>query len=327
MHKFERSLPTVEVEASTYDPALKKETKTKVRVPINPDKFVSTKEEFELTYMRWRYFMRASNPPEELIKKYEKAAYKIAKETYNENFETMKNSGLEVEDVCNIALVHLVSYLGCYSLQFSDNGKLKIEEKKKKMELAEEEIKRKDLSNMMVFIQQRMKDLIRVFRQKNKNVFGENLVAVLFQLVDREKPCTDLELLKAPDKYGYRRVLPSQYKEVKKKLGGYPTAGKFVIGDISYRYVHVYSGPVWISDHENADDISAFNPQSDESYQEYNTELSNRFRMERILEKYQKATPKNKARMLERAMFIFRKKRMIKELALANRLFNKISYT
>jgi hypothetical protein len=133
--------------------------------------------------------------------------------------------------------------------------------------------------------------------------------------------------LKAPDKYGYRRVSPSQYKEVKKKLGGYPTAGKFVLGDTLYRYVHVYTGPVWISEHENSDDISAFNPQSDNSYQEYNFIFSQRSRAEKLLDKYQKATSQKKIKMLERAIFIFKKKRMTKELALANRLLNKISCT
>lgn len=310
MHKFERNLPTMEVDG--------------VLMPIDPSKHVSTKEHFELTYLRWRYFMRASNPSEELIRQYEKAAYKVAKEAFNDHHESMKLSGLEIEDVCNIALVHLISYLGCYSLQFSESGQEKVVEKRKKAEFPDEEVKRKDLSNMMVFIQQRMRDLVRVFKQKNKNVLGEHSVAILYQLIDKEVPCTDLELIKAPDKYGYRRVTPSQYKEVKRKLGTYPSTGKFVIGDIIYRYVHNVSTPIWMSDHEHAEDIRSFNPQPNISPQEEGYELIKRYRMEKLLERYENADLKGKVRMLRKAINFFKKKKMMQELALANRMLNKL---
>jgi hypothetical protein len=324
MHKFERSLPTVEVEGVVYDRTLKKEVVQTVRVPIDPDKFVSTKDQFELTYLRWRYFMRAANPPTELVKKYEKAALKVAKESYNENYDAMKNSGLEVEDVCNIALVHLVSYLGCYSLQFSEIGKTKVAEKMG--DVSQEEVKRKDLSNMMVFIQQRLKDLVRVFRQKNKNVLGEHLVAVLFQLVDKESPCTDMELIKAPNKYGFRRVTPTHYKEVKKKLGTYPQVGRFVLGDTVYRYVYIHNGPIWTADHENPEDIAAFNPQSSIPPQEEAFETMRRYRMEKLLDKYYKANTTNKIRMLKHAISFLKKKKMANELVLAKGLLNKLEY-
>lgn len=316
----------VEIDGAVYDFEAGKEVLGKVKVPINPDKFVSTKNEFELTYLRWRYFMRTSNPSDELIRQYEKAAYKVAKEEFNQNYETMKTCGLEIEDVCNIALVHLVSYLGCYSLQFSKDGQAKAKEKSTTQLYPEEEIKRKDLSNMIIFIRQRMKDLVRVFRQKNKNVLGENHIAALFQLIDTEVPCTDFELLKSPKKYGYRAVTPSQYRQIRTKLGTHPQVGKFALDGISYRYVRMYISPVWLSDYENDDHISVFGTDPENVPQEKNYEISRRYKLERLLDRYEKLDNKRKIKLLKKAVNVLRKTNMIPELMLAKGMLDKLQF-
>jgi hypothetical protein len=325
MNKFLRDLPTVEVEGLVYDPKLKKKVIRHIRVPIDPDKMISTREQFELAYLRWRYFMRVENPPEELVKQYEKAAYMVARDAYRQNQDTMLYSGLELEDVMNISLVHLVSYLGCYSLQFSDIGKKKVANKRAKEEYSEEEVKRKDLSNMIVFIQQRMKDLVRVFKQKNRNIMGEKHVAVLYQLIDVEIPCSDEDLLKSPHRYGYRRVPPSQYNEIKRKLGRYPEKGKFSVGDIKYRYVSSQTAPVWIEDYENYESLSVFNQIDKVPPQEEQFELLKRYRMERLLDRYEKAPKKLKIKMLKRVEKILSSKGMNKELELARRILGKLN--
>jgi hypothetical protein len=309
MYKFKRTLPSTGEGIS--------------RTTIDPNKTVSTKDQFELTYLRWRYFMRAENPPTDLIKKYEKAAYKVAKESFNKNYDSMKNSGLEIEDACNIALVHLVSYLGCFSLQYSEHGRSKVEEKKKNEDLSDSEIQRKDLSNLMTFIEQRMKDFVRVFKQKNKNILGEKSVAVLFQLVDKESPCSDQELLRAPKRYGYRKVSASLYKEIKRKLGSYPQVGRFVLGDTVYRYVQTTNNPVWISDSENSDDILSFNPQNYTQPQDLEESL-NRYRIEKLLDRYHNSDEKNKVRMLKKAISFLKKKGMMTELRSAKRMLKKL---
>jgi Lhr-like helicase len=133
-----------------------------------------------------------------------------------------------------------------------------------------------------------------------------------------------MSLVKTPHKYGYRKVTPEGYKEVKRKLGTPPPVGKFSLDDISYRYVHEHNNPIWISDHENHEDIPSFNPQTLGTPQEQGIEISRRFRMERLLGKYEDANKKLKKKMLGRAIRFFTKKGMNKELLLANTLLNKL---
>lgn len=267
--------------------------------------------------------MRAPNPPADLIHKYKKAAFKAAKESYNQHYDTFKSSGMEIDDVCNIALVHLVSYLGSYSIQHTEEPTKKFKEAHPDM--SEQDVAKKDLSNLIHFVSQRMKDLVRVCRQKNQHVLGEKTIAVLFQLVDTEVMCPDMDLLKSPFKYGYRRVSAKDYKALREKMSEPMKAGRFVFGGVTYRFVYMSMQPIWLSEYENSDDMAMFNPQPEISSQDSPNAARVRWRKERLLVRYEKADRKNKVRMLHRAIsFLGKKGGFEEEIALARKMLNML---
>lgn len=313
MNGIKRSLPLVQAEGSATG-----------KQQIDVSKRINHREEFELAYLRWRYFLRAENPDVSLIEKYRKAAYKAANESYRENQNIYKASGMEPEDVRNIALVHLVSYLGIFSLQHNKTPKTKFIASFQELagrEPTDAETAREDLTNMLCFIAQRMNDLIRICKQKNRSITGELSATALFRLVGKETECSDLKLYFSPNAFGYKKVGPAEYREVKKALNKAIPYGRFELDGKVYRFVREILGPVWLSDHEGADDLNIFNPQDNTMTQEYSESLRIRYAKERILDRYKKTSKRGKKRILNKVIkMLSSRKGFEKEVQLAKEL-------
>jgi hypothetical protein len=328
MNIVKRSLPKVDVIRTTYDAVTKGNVTTTVREDIDLSKRISHRDEFELSYLRWRYLLRTENPAAEVLEKYKKAAYKSAKESYRDHENIYKASGMEPEDVCNIALVHLVSYLGIYSLQYVKEVNAKFSESfavtvGREPTLAE--VAKEDLSNMICFISQRMNDLIRICKQKNRNITGELSATGLFRLVGKEKQGADLNVYFAPASYGYKKVGTEEYKKVKKLMHNNLKPGRFEVDGAVYRFVVEILSPVWFSDYQDTDSLDLFNPQDHLVSEEYVDEFRLRYRREKLLDRYQAATQKSKARMLNRVISILEKRGGYpKEVVLAKQLLDRL---
>ncbi len=330
MEKIYRPMPTKRVERVVGD-ALS--SKRSVAVSIEKLDFkhrINHKDEFELSYLRWRYLMRAKNPKAEVIKKYEKAAYFCARKSYDLNYAIYKSSGMELEDVNNIALVYLVSYLGSMSIEYTPAEKKKFVKHFKEVHGKKptiEEIRRKDLSKMICFVQQRFIDLIRVCRQKNKNVTGEKTLKGVFVLEGVERDVSDWAILDSPATFGFRKLTTEETRELKNSTKNKRIPqGRFVIDGKVYRNAtHTFSS-VNVDDYESNYDSIVFLDQDPEDFDiSQNQKLKNRFRMERLLDVYKKASPQKKARMLQRIVYFLGKNPEMKnELSLAKRLLDKV---
>ena len=328
MNIVRRSLPKVDVTSTTFNPETEKNETVTSREDIDLSKRINHKEEFELSYLRWRYFLRAGNPAAGVLEKYKKAAYKTAKESYRDHENVYRASGMEPEDVCNISLVHLVSYLGIYSLQYVEEVNRKYVESFEQSvgrEPTEAEVAKEDLSNMICFIAQRMNDLIRICKQKNRSITGELSATGLFRLVGKEKEGPDLNIYFAPASYGYKKVGTEEYKSVKKLMHNDMKPGRFVLDGVVYRFVAEMLSPIWFSDYPDVDSVDLLNPQDGVVTEEYVEEFRLRYRKEKLLDRYELAGPKSKGRMLRRIISILEKRGGFqKEIELAKQLLTRL---
>lgn len=195
----------------------------KVIRPKAEKRKIHSRNEFELCYLRHQYFRRVKyNPTVEEMKPFSHIVSYMSKNT----FYTYKNLfyivGLELEDVVNIGNVHLTSFLGLYSLE---NTPEKYKEFVTKFisiqgqSPEEGDVLDKNRANFTLFLKQRMEDVVRVCRQKARNIKGLPAEEYYYYYGSKKPPKILRELIKNHEKFGFRKLDTSIYKSVKKKIG------------------------------------------------------------------------------------------------------------
>ena len=86
--------------------------------PEPSEKKIRTSDDFELCYLRHQYFRRVKyNPTEQEMAPYMGIVANLTKNTFFTYFNLFKAVGMYQDDILNIGRVHLVSFLGLYSLE------------------------------------------------------------------------------------------------------------------------------------------------------------------------------------------------------------------
>lgn len=194
----------------------------KIQPKSDPDKRINHRDFFESCYMRHQYLLKVKIPPtREEMEPY----YKIVENFCRNTFYIYKNLflmvGLDLEDVMENGKIQLISYLGLFALE--KNPK-KLAEFKRNFRsrnsiiCSKEDILDKNKANFTCFLKQRLEDMVRVCRQKARNIKGlipEDFV--VFKGVKR--PPKDIEdLLENHEKYGYSPLNISVFKTIKKRM-------------------------------------------------------------------------------------------------------------
>jgi hypothetical protein len=183
---------------------------------------ISYKNSFELCYLRHQYLRKAKyNPTADDLKPYSKIVEKFANNTYYVYKNLFILVGLDVEDVVNIAQVQLVSYLGSFALERNPK---KLEAFKKtfrshnSIRCSENDLLDKNKANFTCFLKQRMEDLVRVCKQKARNIKGLPTDEFVVFTGSKQPPNDIEELLDSHEWYGYKPVSNSAFKTIKKQL-------------------------------------------------------------------------------------------------------------
>jgi hypothetical protein len=198
---------------------------TSVNRPAAPDKKIRTSEDFELAYMRHQYFRRVKyNPTQAEMYPYMYIVSNLSKNTFFTYFNLFKAVGMYQDDVLNIGRVHLVSFLGLYALE--KNKKKKAEfaevfERKWYKEPEQKDFDQKNKANFTFFFKQRMEDLVRVCRQKVRNIKGQSSEEYQVFSSKNEPPKNgDVKiLLRNYEELGYKKVDFAIFKSIRKKAG------------------------------------------------------------------------------------------------------------
>ena len=182
---------------------------------------ISTSDDFELCYIRHQYFRRVKyNPTEADMQPYMYIVANLSKNTFFTYFNLFKAVGMYYEDVLNIGRVHLVSFLGLYSLEkCKDKKKAFIDtfERYNYKEPEEKDFDQKNKANFTMFFKQRMEDLVRVCRQKVRNIKGQPLEEFVAFCGISEIPKNRKDLIKNYEELGFKKIEFSILRSIRKK--------------------------------------------------------------------------------------------------------------
>lgn len=184
-------------------------------------KKIHSKNEFELCYLRHQYIRKTTrNPTAEEMQPYMSIAKHMAKNTFFTYRNLFQLVGFESEDLISIASAHLISFLGLFSLdklpeKYRDFVAIYVANNSK--EPGEEQILNKNKANCTIFLKQRMEDVVRVCRQKARNIKGLPTEEYFFYCGVAKPPKILRNLSEHYEKYGYRKLDTAVYKSIRKK--------------------------------------------------------------------------------------------------------------
>lgn len=189
--------------------------------PKASKKKIHSKNEFELCYLRHQYLRRVKfNPTEEQMQPFMTVITNLARHTFYTYKNLFKSVGFELEDIVNIAKVHLVSFLGLFSLEQMPqkyNDFVTKHYNAKGRDPSESDILSKEKANLTIFMKQRMEDVVRVCRQKARNIKGMP-TEEYYVFYGPKRPPKDLrKLLEDHETLGYRKLDMASLKTIKKR--------------------------------------------------------------------------------------------------------------
>lgn len=185
--------------------------------PKADKKKIHSRNEFELCYLRHQYLRKAkTNPTVDEMKPFVPIAAHMAKNTYYMYKNLFQMVGFEVEDVISIANVHLISFLGLFSL---DKIPRRYEDfVTRRPDPTQEQVLNKNKADCTLFMKQRMEDVVRVCRQKARNIKGLPTEEYFFYYGKKRPPAVFRDLVENYERYGYKKLDQAVYKSIKKRI-------------------------------------------------------------------------------------------------------------
>ncbi len=195
-----------------------------VQRPQGQQRKIHSKNEFELCYIRHKYLRKVNyNPSKEDMVPYLKIVEYAARNTFHTYRYLFSTIGMEVEDIVNINRIHLVNFIGLFEMNEQKNRE-KYEEfcvsfsNKNNKSPNDEEVLSKNRANLTMFLKQRMEDLVRICKQKAKNIKGIRVDEYIPFYGPNPPPEDIYKLLEDNESYGFKRIDNVAFKAVKKKV-------------------------------------------------------------------------------------------------------------
>jgi hypothetical protein len=189
--------------------------------PKSSDSRIHSKDEFELCYIRHKYFRKTlHNPTDKEMSPYAQIMKTLSHRTYYTYKNLFQSIGFEHDDVENIARIHLVSFLGLFSLESAPHKYREFVSSYKKNsgeKPSESELLGKNKANFTLFLKQRMEDVVRICRQKARNIRGMP-TEVNYFFCGTKRPPRDLnKLIDNYEELGYKKIDLSSFRTIRKK--------------------------------------------------------------------------------------------------------------
>lgn len=200
--------------------------------PPADKKKIHSKDEFELCYLRHQYFRRATyNPSQEEMKPYIRIVEHLARNTFFIYRHLFHLVGLESEDIINIGMVQLVSFLGLYSLDHLPEKENAFFQKFRRLHKGSaptaSDCLDKEKANLTIFLKQRMEDVVRVCIQKARNIKGLP-AEEFFAYCGPNKPPESLQdLIENYSDMGFKKIDMAKFKTIRKRIRPKPQGPTF----------------------------------------------------------------------------------------------------
>lgn len=183
---------------------------------------ISHKESFELCYLRHQYLRKTtSNPTKDEMEPYQQIVAHLAKNTFYTYKGLFGMIGFDKDDLIHIGNIHLISFLGLFSIEAMPEKYKAFEDTFTRVNFKgpkNKDLLNKNKANCTLFLKQRMEDVVRVCRQKARNIKGLP-TEEFFTFCGKEEPPYYLDsLIKHHEKLGYKKIDIAVYKSIKKRV-------------------------------------------------------------------------------------------------------------
>lgn len=192
--------------------------------PSAGDKKVHSKNQFELCYLRHQYIRKAkTNPTQSEMAPYSSIIRSLSRNTYSIYRNLFGMVSFNLEDVESISQVHLVSFLGLFSMEkLPEKYEDFVSKFKDRHDTddtpSEKDVLEKNKANFTLFLKQRLEDLVRVCRQKARNIKGFPAEEFHVFYGQNKPPKILRNLLENNEKFGFRKLEMPVFKSIKKKI-------------------------------------------------------------------------------------------------------------
>jgi hypothetical protein len=213
---------------------------------------ISHKDAFELCYLRHQYLRKVKyQPTREDMLPYNKIVENFAKNTFYVYKNLFMLVGLDLEDVLNTSQVYLACYLGLFALEINleklENFKSNFRNHNSIL-CTEEDLLNKNKADFTCFLKQRLEDLVRVCRQKAKNIKGISAEEFVVYRGNTMPPKDIEDLLENHDKYGYKPLGTSVFKTIRKRMKDRQEGPVYLDNDVWYVCVPIRKKSLALTD-------------------------------------------------------------------------------
>lgn len=185
---------------------------------------IHSKNEFELCYLRHQYLRKVDyNPTEVDMAPYVKIIRYMSRNTFYKEGYLFNTIGMDSDDIVNICKVYLVEFLGLFVLS-QDINPIKLDEFIVNHQRlnggdapSEDEILSKNKAHFTMFMKQRLEDLIRICRQKAKNIKGTQVDEYISFYGEKEPPKDLRRLIENNQAEGFKKMDKGAFKTIKKR--------------------------------------------------------------------------------------------------------------
>lgn len=165
-------------------------------------------QDLELVVVRWRYLLRSPNPAPARMAEFESVLRGATAKAWSRFRYAYSTLGYDFDDVLSLSRIYLVSFLGLFSLREHPSRLASFAEafeKKRGHAPDDDDVARKEKSNLSDFLRQRLEEAAKVCSQKNRNIRGTDRV-VAAVLGPTRTDASDQELLCNAEGHGYERI-------------------------------------------------------------------------------------------------------------------------
>lgn len=219
-------------------------------------KKIHSRDAFESCYLRHQYLKKANiNPTKEEVAPYNQIIKGQSGKTYSKYKELFYAVGFEFVDIIRISSAHLISYLGLFNIEKDPKKFAKFEESfclKNSISPAQNDILDKNKADFTSFLKQRMEELVRICRQKVRNIRGVPMQE--FHIFSSPFPPahTNEDVIKNFRDLGYRKVDAAIFRAIKKKANP-SNALCFNFNNLWYASIPTNYRPLQLLDFSNSD--------------------------------------------------------------------------
>lgn len=189
---------------------------------LDKKKKINSRDNFELVYLRHRYFRKSTNPEPERLKEFEEVICNISNKIYYRNILIFKIVGFESEDLKNIGRVNTVSFISMGGLKENPElmEKFRADHKHKygnDSEPTKRDIFLRECYNLSKYLNQRLQEIAKFCEVKSASIVGEKSKKMYFIGDQKENP-TDDSLLINPELFGFKKITEIKFKKMFKDL-------------------------------------------------------------------------------------------------------------